>query len=398
MKILIANMYYAPNLMGGAEYSVKLLAEQLASLGHEVNVVTLDGEKKKSGKPEAQGKVTVYRFYDKSIYTRRILGDKSKKYQKVMNGLHSLKNPKLDLKLKKLLKKLKPDVIHTNNLVSMSYGIWEIANELNIPVVHTLRDYWLLDPRTVFDENPGLAIQLFRNYTRNKTNNSPILVTAPSESTLKIFANFNYFQYQYAQCVPNALNFDNAKLEKATSQKQKREGPVTFIFAGTLTENKGIHILVEAFQRANTDAKLVICGEGPLEDWIKEKSKNVELKGKLKQEDLFKEYEKADVLVAPSLWAEPFGRIVLEAVQYGMPVIGSDAGGIPETIRHLNCGSIYEARDVDALTALIKAYSNREILKDYLAHPPVNTDDYSLERQADSFLELYRKAAENLRP
>ena len=43
MKILILNMFYYPNLIGGAEHSVKLLAEHLAAKGHKVSVLTMDG-------------------------------------------------------------------------------------------------------------------------------------------------------------------------------------------------------------------------------------------------------------------------------------------------------------------------------------------------------------------
>ena len=43
-------------------------------------------------------------------------------------------------------------------------------------------------------------------------------------------------------------------------------------------------------------------------------------------------FEEVDVLVAPSRWAEPLGRTVLEAYRVGVPVIGSDTGGVAELV------------------------------------------------------------------
>ena len=52
-----------------------------------------------------------------------------------------------------------------------------------------------------------------------------------------------------------------------------------------------------------------------------------------------KQYIKADVLVVPSIWDEPFGRVVIEGNSYGLPVICSNKGGIPEIINEMCSGS-----------------------------------------------------------
>ena len=91
MKILIANMYYYPHLIGGAENSIKLLAEGLVSQGNEVCVVTLDGEPEKAKFDEING-VRIYRIYCKSIYRRRIQNNKGHFFDKISNGLLSYHN------------------------------------------------------------------------------------------------------------------------------------------------------------------------------------------------------------------------------------------------------------------------------------------------------------------
>lgn len=392
MKILIANMFYYPNLAGGTEYSVKLLAENLALRQHEVHVLSMDGDESFDGtKTEVLNGVTVHRLHSKTIYRRRILKDKSHKTDSIWNGLHSIYNPKIDSSIKKLVDEIKPDLIHTQNMISMSYGIWKIARSKNIPLVHTLRDYWLLDPTTVIDRSPKAFTYFFRAYTRCLSNKYAPYVTAPSQRTIDIFHENKYFLNSKSECVVNAIPFDQKLFEDCLDEKKKRSEPVRFIFAGLLAENKGVKVLVEAFKASHTNGTLTICGGGDLYSWIEEQNvPGIVLKGRLKQEELFTEYRKADVLIVPSLWEEPFGRIVIEGVQFGLLPIGADKGGIPEIIRTLDFGEIYSSTDTNQLKAFIEEYADRNILNQTLENASCNLDIYGIERQIDEFERIYR--------
>ena len=97
MKILIMNNYYYPNMMGGAEHSIKLLAEQLARTGNEVHILSMDGaEKADAVQAEEINGVFVHRSYCKSIYRRRILNDKGYMTDKLLNGWYSVHNGKMN--------------------------------------------------------------------------------------------------------------------------------------------------------------------------------------------------------------------------------------------------------------------------------------------------------------
>ena len=97
-------MFYYPNLIGGAEHSVKLLAEHLAAKGHKVSVLTMDGIPSSNlQKAEKINGVFVYRAYDKGIYERRILNNKANITDKLWNGIHLLWNPKMNRIVKKII-------------------------------------------------------------------------------------------------------------------------------------------------------------------------------------------------------------------------------------------------------------------------------------------------------
>lgn len=394
MKILILNNYYYPNMEGGAEYSVKLLAEALVKIGIDVNVLCMDGEPYRDVlEYETVNGVKVYRSYSKSLYRRRVIKDKAHIIDKIFNGVHSIYNYKMNCDLKKIIHIVCPDVIHTQNLVSMSYFAWKYASTKKIPVVHTLRDYWLLDPTTNIGKTPKLFELLFRYYHRFLSNKYVDIVTSPSERTMEIFVKEEYFRSSIRKIVVNSIEFDNSLLENCLIEKCDRKNEIIrYIYAGKVTESKGIKVLINCFLKCNVNAELIICGSGDLDNWIKEKKcSRIKQLGKLNQMELFNEYKRADVMIVPSLWEEPFGRIVIEGAQYGLPIIGSNKGGIPEIINSIKFGDIFDSDNELELVQLITKYSNRNYLNELYKVGPQKMGKYALNRQVEDFFEIYEQ-------
>ena len=118
MKVLIVNMYYFPNMIGGAEHSTKLLAEHMVLAGNEVHVLTMDGKPNSSVlTADYINGVWVHRSYSSNIYRRRIARDKSHPVDSLMNGFHSIFNLRMNKDIKTVIKFIQPEVIHTQNLV-----------------------------------------------------------------------------------------------------------------------------------------------------------------------------------------------------------------------------------------------------------------------------------------
>lgn len=399
MRILIVNMYYYPNMIGGAEHSVKLLAEGLSKADQEVAVLTLDGSSRNLAKDFVNG-VSIYRGYSKSIYRRRILNDKSHVFDAVFNGINSIYNHQIKKIIKNVINDFNPDIIHTNNLVSMSYWIWKYSYKHDIPLIHTLRDYWLIDPTTRIDGSNKFLMKLFQCYMRHYSNEYVRVVTAPSEATLSIFSQRKYFQNASKSCIVNCIDFSQEVLESVTHKKLNKDGSiVSFLFAGYLSENKGVKYLINELKDTDCDFRIVFCGNGPLLDELQAYSKKdtrVVVKGKVTKSELNKEYEKNDVLVMPSLWEEPFGRTVIEAAQFAMPTIGSDKGGIPETITTLSYGETVSVEQSGVMARCLEKYSNRDYVKQIIRAMPQNIQKYTAEEQINGFLSLYKKTIDKV--
>ena len=150
MKVVLLNTLYHPYRVGGAERSVRLLAEGLAAQGHKVVLVTLD-KPGTSAKKETINGVEVYRVplhnnywpftnnRHKPFVVRRALWHYRDRYNKAMARL-----------VKTILEGERPDLLHTHNVTGFSVAVWDVAKSLGLPVVHTVRDYSLLCPRNAY--------------------------------------------------------------------------------------------------------------------------------------------------------------------------------------------------------------------------------------------------------
>ena len=112
------------------------------------------------------------------------------------------------------------------------------------------------------------------------------------------------------------------------------DNKATVLFVGRLIEKKGARILCEVAKNF-PQINFVFIGTGPDEEYIKKKivkNNNLKFIGPVRNNELFKYYNSADVLCIPSQYEEGFGRVVMEAVACGLPVVGSNKGGIPEAL------------------------------------------------------------------
>lgn len=101
----------------------------------------------------------------------------------------------------------------------------------------------------------------------------------------------------------------------------------TILFVGRLVPEKGIPELLSAAKLLKKGISLKIAGSGPLESSVKKY-----YLGKISQDDLPTYYSAADVVIVPSTHDEGFGRVILESLACGIPVIGSNRGGIPQVM------------------------------------------------------------------
>jgi glycosyltransferase involved in cell wall biosynthesis len=123
---------------------------------------------------------------------------------------------------------------------------------------------------------------------------------------------------------------------------------------GRLTHSKGFDILIDAFKRANLPhCRLVIFGEGRERRRLERRS-NAAISLLGFRADIKDCYQAFDLFVSPSR-SEPLGRVVLEALDAGVPIVAAATDGPKEILSHYP-GDLFPIGDVDALTALLQRH------------------------------------------
>jgi glycosyltransferase involved in cell wall biosynthesis len=157
-------------------------------------------------------------------------------------------------------------------------------------------------------------------------------------------------------------------------------------FLGRFVEEKGIRVLLSALQGVIGDCRVLLVGGGPLEAELRSWAAQWEPSGSARVvtgvlHDEVADYLNAmDVLVAPSLttrhWREQFGRMLIEAMACGLPIVGSDSGEIPHVVG--DAGEIVPEGDWVALAgALTRLLADDEYR--------VELSQWGLQRAASEF-------------
>ena len=175
----------------------------------------------------------------------------------------------------------------------------------------------------------------------------------------------------------------------------------TVLFAGRIVQTKGIFDFLDAAIKADIQAPLVMAGAGPPEGLLRERIRSlglesrVELTGWVSHENMTSMYEKARVVVMPSLWQEPFGMVGLEAQTCGRPVVAYDVGGIREWLHDGVSGTLVRPGDTKALGQAIRAMlENPETADQYgQAGQQIATEIFNPDRLMADLLDVYDRAA-----
>lgn len=392
MKILIVNTLYTPNIVGGAERSVQFLAESLVQKKIETVIVCTKPE---SGThtTDVNG-VKVYYVGLKNFYWPFHVKDNSGFLKSLWHGVDSY-NFMMASELGRILEQECPDVVHTNNLAGFSVAVWREVKVRNIPLIHTLRDYYLLCPSTTMFkqghncETQCLSCSLY-SYPRKQATNKVDIVVGISQYILSRHLKHGYFSKSKEQRVIfNA--FDTRHIPTSPNENGKS---VQFGYLGRLHQNKGIELILKALAGYPSHKwALWIAGNGD-NDYVQRLKdcyglQNVHFMGFTNPEELF---AKIDVLLTPSLWGEPLGRIVIEAYAHSVPVIGSNRGGIPEIIDNGETGFLFNPDDLSSLEATIRLFIEEPCLVERM-RPAIleKAKDFLPERIVNQYLTVYEK-------
>lgn len=181
----------------------------------------------------------------------------------------------------------------------------------------------------------------------------------------------------------------------------------TVLFVGRLVERKGVDVLLRAAARLRERYRLrvVVVGEGPERNHLEDLARQlgleqlVEFRGRVTDEELARCYGSASVFVLPAVVdrrgeTEGLGVVLLEAMSYGVPVVATRVGGIPDIVEDGANGLLVEAGDAEALAGALAKVAEDRALASRLGEAGRRTGEnrFGWERITDRWERLYSEA------
>lgn len=298
---------------------------------------------------------------------------------------YMLHNRDVEEKLRECLRGNRYDawIIH-NTFPAMSPCVYELALEQSVPIIHYLHNYRAGCLNGVFYRNgsscfsckngnylPGVLHACWRGSTAYSALAAATLYKTRRMRTWNRLSSYiAVSQRQRELLIQSGIPEDKIRVIPHFLRQQAVPMPNhprrDILYSGRLTQEKGVFQLVQAWERLSApDRTLYLMGEGPLrgelEHYVASRHlESIRLTGFIPHEEQGAIRAVCGLTVAPSLWEETFGMVVLESWLHGTPVIVTPCGGLPELIIHGQNGWIAGAPSADALVRTLRTALDQE--------------------------------------
>ena len=286
----------------------------------------------------------------------------------------------------------KPDIIHVHHLFLIAWVaryIYALQGVKYLIVSHGSDLYALLSDKR------------YLRLCRDAVNSARAIVANSGWTRREFLKLFGKEHSGKVRIIPGGIDIKQypANLDtKSVDQKYNLDGKKVVLFTGRLISHKGVRYLVRAAK--DIKGEVFIVGDGPEKQYLqtlidRKKLQNVHLIGYLTGQDLIEFYYRADVFVAPSVWEEPMGFTILEAMASKTPVIATRRGGIPMLVKHGYNGLFVKVRNSKEIAAACNKLLEDDELRKKLGENARKTveEKFTWKQIAQKFIRLYKKLA-----
>lgn len=353
-RVLIVHNYY--QLAGGEDTVVRNEKELLEENNHKVFLYTRHNDEIKN----------------------------SNSFKKILQAIESVYSFRTIREVKKIIRDNDIDVVHVHNTFPLiSPSIYKAAKMCNVKVIQTLHNFRLLCPGGTFTRNGNICEDCLSNGLKCAIKNKCYRNSRVQTFMAVLMMKFNRTIGSYKNVdryialtdfnkdkLSNLIDKDKICIKPNFSMGECKDILYSnereyFIFVGRLEKLKGIDILIKSWDKV-IDEKLIIVGNGPLENWIKNyiqenDIKNIELLGYVENKKVMDLIVKAKALILPSQCYEGFPMSIIEALSAGVQVIGSNLGNVGSIINDNNVGQTFIYNDENDLANIVNCFSRNKL-------------------------------------
>lgn len=370
VRILMLSNLYPPDVEGGAEILAGDIADGLARQGHDVHVLT--------SSPDP----SVLASHPRVRRTLRLAGPvRVDPGRPLWRQIHlpyryylRFHQPTNAHELRRVVAEVRPDVLYIWEITGLGVtSLLSTLPTLRLPIVFQLGSYWLLYARSPETAQSRFHAQWLKRW---------LIGTVPRLAWTSLIAVSGAVKEEYVRAgfdadrievIHNGISprFLQTPPRRGATNPNGHSQPMRLLYVGRLCPEKGVAGAIRALgsliagDEATPDGaefSLDIVGDGDpayirmLQAYVRENrlAERVTFHGRVPQDTLIEYYNRADVLLNPSLWREPFGLTTVEAMARGLPVIASRTGGTAEIITPGINGVLTAPGDEHALASAIR--------------------------------------------
>lgn len=397
MKVLVLTNFYPPYTIGGMENRCQQVVKNLQKNGYETCVLTSIYGKDESSPIDDHIHRVLYMEADMAHY-RPLQFFTRKKYQEKRN-LETVKY---------FLDSFEPDVIFV-------WGMWNLSRKIPMYLEHAMptkvvyslasdwpaqpnlhESYWQMPSHRFFikpfkymvgkialamiaKENARINLEFKQVISvSNSLRDGLLKANIPLKNIQVIYPGIDFGQFNRSEKIIN--NNGNAD-------------HLSLLYAGALVPHKGVHSAIEAIAhilkaRPDINLQLTVLGSGhpdyekQLKDMVAQENLQdfVRFIPQIPRQEMPEFMNKHNILIFPSIWEEPFSRVILEAMASGLVVVGTSVGGTKEILMDGVNGLAFEPEDSVFLAGCIEKLYNDPELRNLLANNAYETitKDYDI--------------------
>jgi glycosyltransferase involved in cell wall biosynthesis len=285
-------------------------------------------------------------------------------------------NPVVFAEALSAFRRLRPQVVHTHNLLGLSPSVWLAARLSGARVVHTHHDLWLLCERSTMTGKDGRYCAevtpmcgLCRT-TRVAKRAQARLVSRETFPSAWLRERLRRRGDVIRPCVI------------APARAGAAGDPPTVLFLGQLVPSKGVDTLLDAFREVAGEVRLVVAGTGPLDGLVRHRASEdprISYAGQVDEAGRERLLAGASLLAIPSRGPDASPLVFFEALAAGVPAVVSAVGGLGE-LAELGSAVVVPSEDPGALAEAIAGMLDGNRLRDLRARAVALRDLVSAER------------------
>jgi glycosyltransferase involved in cell wall biosynthesis len=384
MRIIIVTEQYLP-MLGGVATVTRNLSQDLAAAGHAVWVVAPSESHHNE------------RAQDGAVAVRRFASFEWPGY----DGLRIAFPPFAPLR--KLFTRVRPDVVHIHSPIVLGNVAQFLGSALHVPVVAT-NHYMPENVSPTLSTDPLLGKRfdaLAYSYLVGFYNRCDV-VTAPTSYALALLRTHGLVAA--GRAISNGIDLSAFAPRTRDEALRRRLGlpadrPL-ILYVGRLSEEKRVSVLLDAMAQVRAPAHLVIGGDGPEAELLRQRAGDLELTervsflGRVPDDELVPLYRLADLFAMPST-AELQSLSTLEALAVGLPVVAANAGALPELVRSGENGLLFTSEDSAEMSECLTRLVTHPAQRRRMAKAAMATAaQHDRQRITQEWLQLYAAAAD----